>query len=90
MNDLEFERLLKITRLRLDDLEKKAIQKDIEEVIGYFENISEISTEGEEKAHHPIKVDARLREDGILGFEDVEMLKRQSKLHDGYIVGPKL
>ena len=90
MNDFEFERLLKITRLRLDDLEKREIQKDIEEVIGYFESISEINTEGEEKAYHPIKVDARLREDKVSEFKSVEMLKRQSKLQDGYIIGPKL
>lgn len=90
MDDLEFERLLKTTRLKLDDTERAAIQKDIEEVIGYFEKIGEIDTEGEEKAYHPIKVDARLREDSVSKFADVDMLKRQSKLHDGYIIGPKL
>jgi aspartyl-tRNA(Asn)/glutamyl-tRNA(Gln) amidotransferase subunit C len=90
MDNLEFERLLKTTRLKLDEKEKIAIQKDIEEVIGYFEKISEIDTEGEEKAYHPIKVDPRFREDSVSRFADVDMLKRQSKLQDGYIIGPKL
>ena len=90
MDNLEFERLLKTTRLKLDEKEKVAIQKDIEEVIGYFEKIGEIDTDGEEKAHHPIKVYPRFREDSVSKFTEVDMLKRQSKLQDGYIIGPKL
>ena len=39
MEDNEFERLLKVARLKLTDMEKESIKADIEEVIGYFDRI---------------------------------------------------
>lgn len=89
MEDAEFERLLKITRLRLTDEEKNRIRNDIEEIIGYFNKIDKIKVD-EEPAYQPIEVPTRFRKDTISKFDDVEGLKRQSKLRDGYILGPKL
>ena len=89
MEDHEFERLLKVARLKLTDVEKGRIKADIEEVIGYFDSLDQMES-GEEPAYHPIKVPARLRKDEVVEFTDIDALKRQAKLHDGYILGPKL
>ena len=76
-------------RLKLTDMEKESIKADIEEVIGYFDRIDQMES-GEEPAYHPIRVPARLRKDEVVRFTDIDALKRQAKLHNGYILGPKL
>ncbi len=89
MEDREFERLLKITRLKLTEKEKETARKDIEEIIGYFDRIDKIKTT-EKPAYQPTEIPTRLRKDEIVPFPDADALKKQSKLHDGYILGPKL
>ncbi len=89
MEEKEFDRLLKITRLRLTPEEKSMIKAEVEEVIGYFDSIGRIHTD-EKPAYQPIGVPGRLREDEVVPFADTDALKKPSKLHDGYILGPKL
>ena len=89
MKDDEFERLLKISRVRLSDDEKKKIRKDIEDIISYFDKIQSVEC-GDEPAYQPIDVPTRFRRDVVKRFENVEGLKRDVKLHEGYIRGPKL
>lgn len=89
MEEKEFERLLKITRLKLTQEEKARIKADVEEVIGYFDSIEKIQTD-EKPAYQPIDVPTRLRKDHVIPFDDVDALKKPSRLHNGYILGPKL
>ena len=89
MQDKEFDRLLKITRLRVSDEERVQIKKDFEQVIAYFDELSSIEASGE-PAYHPVEVPGRLREDTVKLFADAESLKKRSKTSNGYIVGPKL
>jgi aspartyl/glutamyl-tRNA(Asn/Gln) amidotransferase C subunit len=89
MEDREFERLLKITRLKLTQAEKERIKADVDEIIKHFDSIDSIDTE-EKPAYQPIDVPTRLRKDDVIPFSDVEALKKPSKLHNGYILGPKL
>ena len=89
MEDREFDRLLKIARLKLNDAERRRVKSDIEEVLNYFDKIDVISTH-ESPAYQPIRVPTRLRKDAVIPFDNVEGLKRQSRLRDGYILGPKL
>ena len=89
MEEREFERLLKITRLKLTDSEKEGIRKDIAEVISHFDSIDGIET-SEEPAYQPVEIPTRLRDDEVVPFADVDLMKKQSRLHNGYILGPKL
>jgi len=89
MEDKEFDRLLKITRLRVSDEEREQIKKDFEQVVAYFDEISSIEASGE-PAYHPVEIPGRLREDTVKPFADTESLKKRSKTSNGYIVGPKL
>ena len=64
MEDKEFDRLLKITRLRVSDEERVQLKKDFEQVVAYFDEISSVEASGE-PAYHPVEVPGRLREDII-------------------------
>lgn len=89
MEDKEFDRLLKITRLRVSDGERSMIKKDVEQVIAYFDEVSAVDA-GKEQERYPAAIPGRFREDVVSSFADVDGLKRNSKMRNGYIVGPKL
>lgn len=89
MEEQEFERLLKIARLKLTEHERKRIKADIEEVIGYFDKISRVDAK-EAPSYQPTRVPTRFRKDVVLHFKETGLLKEGSELHNGYIVGPKL
>ncbi|MCL5239332.1 MAG: aspartyl/glutamyl-tRNA amidotransferase subunit C [Candidatus Marsarchaeota archaeon] len=89
MKDEDFDRLLKTSRLRLSAEERVAIKRDIDEIIRYFDRISKTHAEGG-PAHQPIAIPTRFREDVVSAFADIDSLKKTSKLHKGYILGPKL
>ncbi len=89
MKDEEFERLLKISRVRLSDDEKTKIRRDIEEIISYFDKIQGIDCH-EAPAYQPIDVPTRFRKDTVKKFGNVEGLKKDAELNGDYIRGPKL
>ncbi|MDE1873773.1 MAG: hypothetical protein KGI04_01485 [Candidatus Micrarchaeota archaeon] len=89
MKDDDFDRLLKTSRLRLSAEERATIKRDIDEIIRYFDRINKAHAEGG-PAHQPISVPTRFRDDNVSAFADFELLKKTSKLHKGYILGPKL
>jgi aspartyl/glutamyl-tRNA(Asn/Gln) amidotransferase C subunit len=89
MKDEEFERLLKISRVRLTDDERRKIRKDIEEIISYFDKIQGVECH-EAPAYQPIDVPARFRKDVVRKFENVKGLKKDAVLNEDYIRGPKL
>lgn len=89
MKDAEFERLLKISRVRLSPEEKVRIRKDIEEIISYFDKIQGIDCR-ETPAYQPIDVPTRFRKDVVKRFADTDGLKKDAKLNGDYIRGPRL
>jgi aspartyl/glutamyl-tRNA(Asn/Gln) amidotransferase C subunit len=89
MKDAEFERLLKISRVRLSLDEKTKIRKDIEEIITYFDRIRAVKC-SEKPAYQPIDVPTRFRKDAVRKFNDIEGLKKGTTLQGEYIRGPKL
>ncbi len=89
MKDAEFERLLKISRVRLSDDEKIRIRKDIEEAITWLDKVQGIEC-SETPAYQPIYVPTRFRKDVVKKFGNVAGLKDGAELNDDYIRGPKL
>ncbi len=89
MKDSEFERLLKISRVRLSTEERAKIRNDIEEIISYFDRIQAVECR-EKPAYQPIDVPTRFRKDVIRKFKDIDGLKKGATFHDEYIRGPKL
>jgi aspartyl/glutamyl-tRNA(Asn/Gln) amidotransferase C subunit len=89
MKDEEFERLLKITRIKLTPKEKAAIKKDVDEILGYFDKMDKMSV-SKDPAYQPIDVPARMRKDIIKKFKDPESLLKETESYNSYVLGPKL
>ncbi|MCL5117240.1 MAG: Asp-tRNA(Asn)/Glu-tRNA(Gln) amidotransferase subunit GatC [Candidatus Marsarchaeota archaeon] len=90
MDEQEFERLLHICRIKLQNAEREKIKNDIENILEYFDTIQQIDTGNTAEYYHPINIDERLRQDSESAFNDVNLLLANSKTHRFYIVGPKI
>jgi aspartyl-tRNA(Asn)/glutamyl-tRNA(Gln) amidotransferase subunit C len=90
MEEKDFDRLLEICRLKLDEKEKESVKKDIEDVIKYFEILGTVDTDGIEPAYHPIETMARIREDLEIQCENQKELLDNTKTFRFYVVGPKV
>ena len=89
MESEDFDRLLKIARLSLDEAEKRRIKADIEEILKYFEEISSIKAD-EQPSYQPIQIPGRLREDEIMPFKDTESMLGQTRKQGKYVRGPRI
>lgn len=89
MENEDFDRLLKIARLSLDEAEKKRIKADIEEILKYFEEISSIKVD-ELPSYQPIEIPGRLREDEIIEFKEIDAMLGQTKRQGKYVRGPRI
>lgn len=83
---IDLERIEKLAALKLDEGEKDSMLKDLEEIIGYFENLKEVETENVEPMIYGEKIELILREDDVkegLSIKDIERLREL--FGDGYI-----
>ncbi|MCW1301595.1 MAG: hypothetical protein OH316_00440, partial [Candidatus Parvarchaeota archaeon] len=69
MDEKEFDRLLKISRINLNGAEKTKIKKDIEQILAYFDNVDSFKEVIKEPAFHPVDIESRTREDKEEKFE---------------------
>ncbi len=90
MEKEEFKRLLDTVRLSLDDEEIVSMQKDIEEIISFFDKIDKVQIEGVEKAFHPVEIPEKLREDSTEGKENLKDTFENSDNYRFYFLGPKV
>ncbi|MEM0201383.1 MAG: Asp-tRNA(Asn)/Glu-tRNA(Gln) amidotransferase subunit GatC [Candidatus Micrarchaeaceae archaeon] len=90
MDDTEFNRLLKICRIKLNEKEYNSIKKDVNEILDYFKILNELDTSKVSEAFHPIKIPEKLEEDNINDFDNVEGILKNSKTYRFYVVGPDL
>ncbi|MDE1855869.1 MAG: Asp-tRNA(Asn)/Glu-tRNA(Gln) amidotransferase subunit GatC [Candidatus Micrarchaeota archaeon] len=88
MEDAEFDRLLKICRLRLSSSERTAIKSDVKEILKYFDTIEKVDTGSLKPAYHPVAIEGRLREDRVEPFDHSDLLLKGTKTHRFYVVGP--
>ncbi|MDP8012759.1 MAG: Asp-tRNA(Asn)/Glu-tRNA(Gln) amidotransferase subunit GatC [Nanoarchaeota archaeon] len=89
MDDTEFDRLLRICRLRLDKKERERIKKDVDEIIGYFNKIDDLNCDLE-PAFHPIEIEGKMREDSVEKFDDQEALLKNTKTYRNFVLGPRI
>ncbi|MEM3227769.1 MAG: Asp-tRNA(Asn)/Glu-tRNA(Gln) amidotransferase subunit GatC [Candidatus Micrarchaeaceae archaeon] len=89
MDYKEFERLLKVCRLRLGEDEKEKMKKDIDEILSYFNEIDKVKGDAE-PAYQPIDLPEQLREDSVIPFEDVDAILSNTKTYRFYVIGPKI
>ncbi|HOK87698.1 MAG TPA: Asp-tRNA(Asn)/Glu-tRNA(Gln) amidotransferase subunit GatC [Fervidobacterium sp.] len=70
IDDELIDHLLFLSRLSVDNKEK--LKNDLQEIVDYFEVLSEVDTEGLEPMYTPIEESAALREDRPQQFDNVE------------------
>jgi len=90
MESENFERLLKICRLRLEPGEKEAIKKDIGDILDYFNTIEGVECDKYSPSYHPVSIAQKKRADKVEPFPDTASLLKNSKIYRFYVVGPKI
>ncbi len=90
-NHIDIERLMTLARIALTEEEKQAITKNLDSILGYFRELSEVNVEGvEESAHaYPLYNVLRADEPGEM-FTPEEALMNAPEQRDNQIVVPKV
>ena len=73
----EMEHLKKLARLHLTDEETARVQGDLNKILGYFEKLQELDTEGVEEMQRPVDLENVMRDDTpgeMLSHEDAMRL----------------
>jgi len=87
----EIKKLSQLARIEMDEREMKELQNDLEAILSYVEQISEVVT----KEHEPMAGEHRniMREDGEShksGLYTEDILREMPKVKDGYLEVKKI
>jgi len=86
---IDFDRLLKVCRLDLDNEAKEKMEKEIAEIIKYFDTLDSVKIDEINRYHPKSDVEA-LRKDEVKEFENIDGLLKNTKVYRFYVVGPKI
>ena len=91
VNDELVDKLAYLARLEFNDLEKTAIKKDLEEMIGFIDKLNELDTTGVEPLLHMSDNINILREDVVQGMISREDAFKNAPLHnEEFFLVPKV
>jgi aspartyl-tRNA(Asn)/glutamyl-tRNA(Gln) amidotransferase subunit C len=83
MDVREVHKIAVLARLRLSDAELHRFATQLTAILGYFEKLREVPTEGVPPASHPPELRGPLREDQAAPFSDPAALVRASQGAEG-------
>lgn len=84
------EYLEELSRLELNNDEKKIIKKDLGDILDYVDTLNEIDTENIEGVSHPFTFTNAFREDEVINTDNREdILKNAPDKKDGAFKVPK-
>jgi aspartyl-tRNA(Asn)/glutamyl-tRNA(Gln) amidotransferase subunit C len=78
MDVRETQRIAHLARLALGDAELERLAAQLTSILGYFEKLREVKTEGVPPASHPPELVGPLREDVVAPFADPAQLVKES------------
>jgi len=84
---IDFDRLLKVCRIRLEKEEKEKMKKELDEIIKYFDMLDSVKIEEVNGQHAKVE---RLRQDEVKQFDNIDGLLKNTKTYRFYVVGPKV
>jgi aspartyl/glutamyl-tRNA(Asn/Gln) amidotransferase C subunit len=90
MEKYEFERLLNSARIELDEVESASIEKDIKDILVFFDKLKNISLDDEELAFHPVEIPEKLREDNTENKNKIGDVFYNAENYRFYFLGPKI
>ncbi|AFZ68690.1 Asp-tRNA(Asn)/Glu-tRNA(Gln) amidotransferase subunit GatC [Deinococcus peraridilitoris] len=76
----EMAHLTKLARLQLTEDETARMQGDLNKILGYFEKLQELDTEGVQEMQRPVALENIMREDEPEGPERSEMFSQAQAL----------
>lgn len=83
-------KLEKLARIRLGDDEKEGMMNDLNRIVGMFDKLQEVDTDGVEPTRHMVDHHSRYRADEVRGeLSQSDALKNVPTTKDGYIAVPK-
>ena len=86
----ELERIARLARLGLREEEKEALSKEMETVLGLFQELDRAPAGGE-PLHHVLRLENVFREDEPRPCLDrKEALKNVADVEEGYVRGPRI
>jgi aspartyl-tRNA(Asn)/glutamyl-tRNA(Gln) amidotransferase subunit C len=65
LSDLEMAHLTRLARLELNREETEALKKDLNDILGYFEQLRDLDTDGVEELVRPVATVDVFRDDAI-------------------------
>jgi aspartyl-tRNA(Asn)/glutamyl-tRNA(Gln) amidotransferase subunit C len=90
ISDDDLRHLMSLARLALKDTETQSVKADLNAILGYFEQLSELDTEGVEELARPIHTENVYREDCLIPPLDRSVaLKVGVELEGGFFKVPR-
>ena len=86
----EFNRLLKTARIDLDEEESAYIEKDINDILRFFDKLEDVSLNDEELAFHSVEIPEKLRDDSNENKNEIENVFYNGENYSFYFLGPKI
>ncbi len=87
----EVEHIALLSRLQLSDAERERAQNELSQILGYFEALSELNTEGVEPTMHALPVQNVLRRDEVRpGLTREQALQNAPESADGMFQVPRV
>lgn len=86
----EFNRLLKTARIDLDEEESAYIEKDINDILRFFDKLEDVSLNDEELAFHSVEIPEKIRDDSNENKNEIENVFYNGENYRFYFLGPKI
>ena len=86
---MDIKRLEALSKLELSESEREKCEKEIAEVIGYFNTLSELDTDGVEPLTHHFDMKNILRADEVKPSLSVGEIVFNADNEDGFFITPK-
>lgn len=88
----DVQKLAALSSLQIGDEEANALQKDLEQIIGYIDQLEAVDAEGVEPTYqvHPLETVVRADEIKDYGVSQADLLKNAPEKIDNLIIVPKV
>ena len=91
MDDVDIERLLRLSQLSLNDCEKDALVTDLDQIIAFVDIMATVPTENIAPLSHPMDLEQPLRPDVVHTDTHREHLQASApKVREGMYVVPRV
>jgi aspartyl-tRNA(Asn)/glutamyl-tRNA(Gln) amidotransferase subunit C len=92
INNNTIDKLAKLSSLEIDDSKKESLIQELEEIVGFVENLNDIDVSHVDATFTTVEGGAMLREDIVVSNTTLsdEIIKNSPNNNDGYFIVPKI